>query len=245
MRRSFASYQLLVRWEYLRFRSQIPLIIAIQVLLGMGIVFGFSLLLGHVDPLTALFFTTGAPTLGLLLLGLNIVPQEVSQAKLTGRYEYIASLPVPRLSALAATVSFWIVMQLPGTAMTLFLARLRFHVHLHLGLAAFPAVVLVALTGASVGYALASVLKPNVANQVGSFVSILLLLFSPVNFPASRMPAALQAVHRFLPVEYMADVVRGSLTGHYDTSAPLAFAVVTIWCVVGLSASYAVAIRRR
>ena len=245
MRRSFASYRLLVRWNYLRYRGLLPMLIGMQILLGLGIVFGFTLLLRHVDPQTALFFTTGAPTLGLLLLGFNIVPQEVSQAKLTGRAEYVASLPVPRLSSLAADVTWWILVQLPGMLVTLFVARLRFHIHLHVAWTVVPAIALVALTGASVGYGIASVLRPNIANQLTQFLSIGLLLFSPINYPASRMPLAMRAVHRVLPVQYMGDIVRGSLTGHYATGAALAFAVVTVWCTAGLAASYAVAIRRR
>jgi ABC-2 type transport system permease protein len=202
------------------------------------------LLLRHVDAESALYFTTGAPTLGLLLLGLTVVPQEVSQAKLTGRHEYIATLPVPRLSALAAEVTWWLLVQLPGTAVTLLFATLRFHIHLRIGWTVIPAITLVALTGASVGYALAALLKPNVANQITSFLSVGLLLFSPVNFPASRLPGGLRALHRVLPVEYMADIVRGSLTGRYSTSAALAFGVVAAWCAAGLLASYRVAIRR-
>ena len=105
--------------------------------------------------------------------------------------------------------------------------------------------MLVALTGASVGYALASALKPQVAAQITSFLSIGILLFSPINFPADRLPGTLRAVHRVLPIEYMADVMRGSLTGHYESGAALAFAMVAGWCIAGLVVSTRVATRRR
>jgi len=245
MRRFWDSYRLLLKWEMLRSRAFLPMLITIQILLGVGIVYGFALLLPHIDSESAIFLATGAPTLGLIVLGLTIVPQEVSQAKLTGRADYIACLPVPRLTALAATVSYWLVVQLPGIAATLAVARLRFDITLHLGLAVVPAIILVSLTGAAVGYATASVLKPQIAQQVTSFLSIGILLFSPINYPASRLPGALRAIHRVLPVEYMADVVRGSLTGRYDTSASVALTVVTAWCVAGLFVSYRVAVRRR
>jgi ABC-2 type transport system permease protein len=214
-------------------------------LLGVGIVYGFALLLPNIDPTTARYLATGAPTLGLIIMGLTVVPQEVSQAKLTGRYDYIASLPVPRLAPLAADVTFWLVAQLPGTVATLLVASLRFDIHLKVGLSVIPAIVLVALTGASVGYALASLVKPQLAQQITNFLSIGVLLFSPINFPATRLPDVLRAVHRVLPVQYMADVVRGSLTGDYTVSASLAFAVVAAWCAAGLALSYRVAVHRR
>jgi hypothetical protein len=85
----------LLKWQYLRSRSFLPMIVIIQVMLGLGIVYGFALLVPHIDSTSALYFATGAPTLGLIILGLTVVPQEVSQGKLTGRYEYVATLPVP------------------------------------------------------------------------------------------------------------------------------------------------------
>jgi ABC-2 type transport system permease protein len=245
MQRSFDSYRLLLKWQYLRSRSILPMLVVIQVMLGVGIVYGFALLLPHIDRTSALYFATGAPTLGLIILGLTVVPQEVSQAKLTGRHEYIATLPVPRLAALAAEVSWWLLVQLPGTVLTLAVAVMRFHIHLRPAWTVVPAIALVALTGASVGFALASVLKPQIAQQVTSFISIGVLLFSPINFPADRLPPVLRAIHRVLPVQYMADVMRGSLTGRYAASAGLAFAVVAGWCAVGLLVSYRVAVRRR
>jgi ABC-2 type transport system permease protein len=75
-------------------------------------------------------------------------------------------------------------------------------------------------------------------------LSIGILLFSPINFPADRLPGALRAVHRALPIEYMADVVRGSLSGNYAVAPLTAFAVVAAWCAAGLLLSYRVAVRR-
>jgi len=245
VRRSWDSYRLLLKWQYLRFRTFVPQLITIQVLLGVGIVYGFALLIPHLDSESARFLATGAPTLGLIMLGLTVVPQEVSQAKLSGRHDYVAALPVPRLAAMAAEVTWWLLVQLPGIAATIVVAAFRLHVHFHFGLTVIPALLLVSLTGAAVGYALASALQPQVASQIANFTSIAVLLFSPINYPAARLPAALRAVHRVLPVQYMADVVRGSLTARYDTSAALAFTVVALWCTAGLALSYRVATRRR
>ena len=245
MQRSLASYRLLLKWQYLRMRTFLPTLIIIQTLLGVGIVYGFALLLPHVDKTSALYFATGAPTLGLIMLGLTIVPQEVSQAKLNGRHEYIATLPVPRLASLAADVTWWLLVQIPGIVLTLVVAELRFHIHLQPAWSVVPAIALVGLAGASVGYAIASLLSPQIAQQISNFVSIGALLFSPITFPAARLPSVLRALHRVLPIQYMADVMRGSLTGVYAESAVVAFAVVTAWCLAGLAVSYRAAVRRR
>jgi len=244
VRRFWDSYRLLLRWHALRMRGDIVMLIVIQIALAVGVVYGLGLLLPHIDRQSALYLSTGAPTIGLIVLGLAVVPQEVAQARLSGRQQYIAGLPVPVLAPLAADVSWWLAIQLPGTALSLLAASLRFHVHLHVGWTVIPAIVLVALTGATVGHALASALRPVVAMQVASFLSIVVLLYSPINFPPGRMPAALQTMHRFLPIEYMADVVRGSLTGHHALAPAIAFAIVGAWCAAGLAISARVALRR-
>jgi ABC-2 type transport system permease protein len=244
MRPSLESWALLMRWQYLRSRSFLPVMVTIQVLLAVGVIYGLALLLPDIDRSTALYLSTGAPTLSLLVLGLNVVPQEVTQARLTGRHEYFRALPVPRLAPLAAEVTFWLLVQLPGTVLALVVASLRFDVGLQVGWGVVPAILLVALAGAAVGYAMAVSLPPQVTGLATSFLSVLILLFSPLNFPADRLPDVLQVLHRALPIQYMADVVRGSLTGHYDDPAVLAFGVVAAWCAAGLAVSYRAAVRR-
>ena len=244
MRRALDSYCLLLRWQLMRYRTTIPVLVLIQVMLAVGVVYGLAFLVPDIDRTTALYLSTGAPTLTLILLGLNAVPQEVTQGRIAGRYDYLMSLPVPRLAPLASEITFWLAVQVPGTAVALAIAAARFDIGLDIDWAVVPAIVLVALTAASVGYALAVGFQPQVATQISGFIGILLLLFSPINFPADRMPGFLQAIHQVLPVQYMADLVRGGLTGVYETSAATAFAVVGGWCVAGLAISYRAATRQ-
>jgi ABC-2 type transport system permease protein len=235
----------LLVWQYHRFKRFLPMIIVIQVLLAFGIVYGLAFLIPHIDPTTALYLATGAPTITLLVMGLTMVPQEVSQGKLTGRFEYLSALPIPRLATLATDVAFWLLSQLPGTALAVVVAAIRFHFALHVSWMVVPVVFLVAFSGASIGYGLAMLLQPQVSQQLSSFISIGILLFSPINFPLGRLPVWVADVHRVLPVMYMGNLVRWSLTGRFGGSIPEAFAVVGVWCAAGLAASYALAVHRR
>ena len=245
MRDSLRAYLLLLIWQLHRFKRFLPLIVIIQLALAVGIVYGLAFLIPHIDPQSALFLATGAPTITLLIMGLTFVPQEVSQGKLTGRFAYLSSLPIPRLATLASDVTFWLIAQIPGTALALLVASLRFRFALHVSWTVIPAVLLVALSGASVGYALAMLAHPRVAQEVSSFVSIGILLFSPVDFPMSRLPSALRAIHTVLPIKYMADLIRWSLTGRFVERPALAFVVVAAWCAAGLATSYRLAVKRR
>lgn len=238
------AYILLLRWQLLRYRKQVALFATIQVALGVGVIYGFSFLVPHVTPQVALYFSTGAPTLSLILMGLTALPQDTAQARTSGRFEYIAALPVPRLAPMLADLSLWLLIQIPGTVLTLLIAWAKFGVALHIGVLVVPAVILVATTSAAVGYAIAVALPPTATAQVASFVSIVLLLFSPINFPLDRLPVWLQDIHRGLPVTYMSDIMRGGLTGKYGANALLAFGVVIAWCAAGLAVSARAANRR-
>jgi ABC-2 type transport system permease protein len=238
------SYRLLFSWQFLRMRRDLVLLVVIQVALALGIVYGLALLIPDVDSRSAMFLATGAPTVTLLILGLSVVPQEVSRGKETGRDAYISALPVPRLAPPAAELSFWLLAQLPGTVLAVVVASLRFDFALDVHLTVVPAVLLVALGGATVGYALAQVLRPQAASQIASLLAIGILLFSPINFPAERLPGPVEAVHAVLPIKYMADLVRWSLTGRFADDLALAFGIVALWCAVGIAASWRVAVRR-
>jgi ABC-2 type transport system permease protein len=236
---------LLFAWQFHRFKRLLPMLVVIQVALALGIIYGLSFLIPNIDPRTAMYLSTGAPTLSLLILGFTVVPQETSQGKLTGRFDYLSSLPVPRLATLTTDVSFWLLAQLPGTVIAILVSSWRFDFGLDVRWTIVPAVLLIALTGACVGNALAMVLQPQVANQLTSFISIGILLFSPINFPAERLPAGLEAIHRVLPIQYMADLVRYGLTGRFVSRPGLALAVVAAWCAAGLAVSYRTATKRR
>jgi ABC-2 type transport system permease protein len=244
MRRWCTSYLLLVRWTAIRLRYLLPMVLVTQALMAVGIVIGFSFLLPSVDPGTALYLSTGAPTLSLITMGMVTAPQLVAQAKTEGTFEYNRTLPVPRTAVLAADVTTWLITGAPGLVLALVTATLRFDLHLRLSPLVVPAMLLVALTTMAIGYAIAYASAPaftSVATQVIVFVA---LMFSPINFPADRLPGWLQAVHELLPFEYLAEVVRDTLATPATGVDPLPFAVLAIWCTAGLAVTLRVMTRR-
>ena len=112
--RALRSYRLLVRWQALRLKAFLPLAIVVQALFAFGIVVGYPLLFPEIDQLTVLFLATGAPAITLITMGLVALPQVVAQAKLEGTLEYMRSLPVPRMLYLAADLTVWLAIVLPG-----------------------------------------------------------------------------------------------------------------------------------
>ena len=205
------SYPLLVRWNALRLKEFLPLAIVVQGLFALGIVIGYPLLFPEIDKLTILYLSTGAPAITLITMGLVAVPQMVASARTEGSYEYMRSLPVPRYVHLLADLTVWAVVVLPGVVFAILLGAWRFSLDLDVSALVVPALVLTTLTAASIGYALASVLPPMLANLITQVLIVFPLMFSPLNFPAERLPDWLAAIHAVLPIQAMGELIRGTL----------------------------------
>lgn len=238
------SYRLLVTWRIRSMKGFLPLAIVVQALFAFGIVAGYPLLFPAIDRTTVLFLATGAPAITLITMGLVAVPQLVAQAKTEGSLEYMRTLPVARVLYLLADMTVWLAIVLPGVAFAIVVGAVRFGLDLAVSPLLVPALLLVAFTATSVGYALASLLPPQVAHLSTQVLVVVVLMFSPLNFPADRLPDWLAAIHRFLPIQAMGDVVRGTLA---TTTFPLGagpFVVIAAWAIAGFGASYAVMNRR-
>ena len=233
------SYTLLVRWQALRLKTFLPLAAVVQGLFAFGIVVGYPMFFPQLDEMTVLFLATGAPAITLITMGMVVLPQVVAQSKLEGSLEYMRSLPVPRMTYLMADLTVWLAVVLPGVVFAIAVGSWAFDLALSISLSIIPAVLLVVTTAAAVGYALASILPPLMAMLLSQVLIFGVLLFSPVNYPAERMPDWMQTVHSLLPVQAMAEVIRGSLASDTFNLTAGPFVLLSAWCVLSLGLSWA------
>ena len=235
---------LLLQWQFRRMSQFLPLLVVVQILLAVTTVLGYGLLVGTPPPEQALYLATGASTVTLVMVGLVMTPQLVAQARTEGSLDWMRTLPVPRWTFLASDLLMWTLIALPGMVLGIVAGVVRFDVQLSIAPWLVAAALLVSLTAASVGYAMASVLPPMLAMLLTQVLVFVVLLFSPVSYPASRMPEWLQHAHAYLPIEPMAQVVRAGLASA-DFSVPgRSLVVLGVWCVASVGAALA-ALRRR
>jgi len=235
---------LLLQWQLRRGSTVMPLLVAVQIAMAVATVVGYGLLVGDPTPDVALYLATGAPTITLITVGLVMTPQMLGQAKTEGSLDWMRTLPVPRWTFLASDLLMWTLIALPGMVLGIVAGVMRFDVQLSIAPWLVAAALLVSLTSASVGYAMASVLPPMLAMLMTQVLVFVVLLFSPVSYPASRMPEWLQHAHEYLPIEPMAQVVRAGLA-NADFSVPgRSIVVLGVWCVASVAAALA-ALRRR
>jgi ABC-2 type transport system permease protein len=238
------SYTLLIRWQALRLKTYLPLAFVVQSLFAFGIVVGYPLFFPEIDEMTMLFLATGAPAVTLITMGVVVLPQVVAQSKLEGSLEFMRSLPVPRMAYLMADLSVWTAVVLPGVVFGVAVGAWAFDLALSLSIFIVPAVLLVVTTAAALGYAMASVLPPMIAMLLSQVLVFGVLLFSPINYPADRLPEWMQSIHSVLPVQAMGEVVRGSLASGVFGLTIVPFVTLGIWCAAALALSY-LALQRR
>jgi len=205
---------------------------------------GYPLLFPTIDKTTILYLATGGPVIALVTMGLVAVPQMVSAAKTEGTLAYMRTLPIPRVVYLLADMTVWLTVVLPGVALAVVIGSIRFGLDLQISPLVIPAVILVAVTATSIGYALASLVPPMVANMASQVLVVFILMFSPLNFPADRLPGWLAAVHNVLPIQAMGEVMRGTLASNSFPITVGAFSLLGVWCVASFAATSVVLTRR-
>lgn len=226
------SFRLMTKWQLLSLKTSLPFIVVIQLIIAVGTVYGLGYLFPNVDPMSAKYIVTGAVTMTLIALGLTLVPQHIAQMKERETFDYLWSLPVPRAVFLASDFVVWTAVVTPGVIAALLIGSQRYGFALDVSGWMIPAFLLVALTSTTVGMAVAHLSpSPMLTGIITNVIIFSLFLFSPVNFPAERLPEWLQSVHEVLPVVYMADLVRGTATSGIVDDVGRAALAVGLWCL--------------
>jgi ABC-2 type transport system permease protein len=204
---------MMTRWELSSLRLLLPLIIALQIVIGGGFALGIGLFFDEIPVRNALFLATGVSVVTLITVGLVLGPQLVGNHKVAGTYEFLWSLPVPRTTQTAAWLTVNSVIAIPGMVAALVVSDWRYDLALEVSWTVIPAVLLTIGTATMVGYAFAHAIpKPMVTQMITQLLIFVILGFSPINFPPENLPDWLVSVNQWLPFQHMAAVIRDSLT---------------------------------
>ena len=235
---------LLAQWQFRRQAQSLPLIIVVQIFIAIATVIGYGLLVGRPTPQVGLYLATGAPTITLITVGLVMTPQVVAQSKTEGSFDWMRTLPVPRTAFLFSDLLMWSLLALPGMVLGIIAGALRFDVALSPAPWIVGAAIIVSVTAASIGYAMATLLPPAVATLMTQMIIFIVMLFSPVSYPADRLPTWLATAHEYLPVEPMAQLIRAGLAPDQFDISGRSLVVLSTWCAAAILGAVA-ALRRQ
>lgn len=239
------TYLALLRWNLAQIGPMLPLVVIVQALIAAGIIVGFGFLIPGIDPATALFLSTGAPTVLLLTVGFVMVPQAVATARTNGTFGYLRSLPIQRIVLLLADFTLWVLVALPGVAVAVLVASLRFDLTFSIDwLVLVPAALLVTVMATAVGYAIAVSMRPMLAQLATQVLIFFVMLFSPITFPVTQLPRWFQSLHDVLPARPGADLMRAGLASDVYSASGRDLLVLAVWTVLGLAVTLRALVRR-
>lgn len=235
---------LLLQWNFNGIKEYLPMIIVIQALMAVLTVFGYSMFLGDVPLLAAQYLVAGSVTVQIMTVGLVMTPQNVSTGKQNGSLGWFRTLPVPRMAFFLADVLVYGIVSVPAALLSLFLGQWHLGVTLSITPWLIPAALLIAIVAATIGYSLALLLPPQVAQLATQVIIFIILMFSPINFPASNMPTWLATAHQWLPFAPIAELMRSNLMSDVFTMPVRSAIVLAIWTILALIGSARVLTRR-
>jgi ABC-2 type transport system permease protein len=106
--------------------------------------------------------------------------------------------------------------------------------------------LLTVLMATSVGLAFAHALpRPEATILITQILGFGILVFSPINYPAERLPVWLQTLHQFLPFQHAAVVMRGALAAGLEHDVGRSYAILAVWTAVSWVVTLWVLNRRR
>jgi ABC-2 type transport system permease protein len=229
---------MMTRWELGSLRLLLPLIVALQIVIGGGFALGIGLFFDEMPVRNALFLATGVAVVTLITVGIVLGPQLVSNHKVAGTYDFLWSLPVPRTTQAAAWLTVNTIIAVPGMVAALLIADRRYDLTLHVSPAIVPAVLLTIGTATLIGYAFAHAIpKPMVTNMITQLLIFVILGFSPINFPPENLPGWLAAFNEWLPFQHMAAVIRAALTNGLVDNVGWSYLILA--CYAAISATVA------
>ncbi|HEX6301396.1 MAG TPA: ABC transporter permease [Acidimicrobiia bacterium] len=236
IRHWIASFVVMTRWELGSLRMLLPLVVAIQIVIGGGFALGVGLLFENIPTRNALYLSTGVAVVTLITVGFVLGPQLVANHKMAGTYDFMWSLPVPRTSQAASWVAVNGVIAIPGMVAALLIADWRYDLPLSLSPSILPAVLLTIVAATMIGYAFAhAIKKPMITQLITQLLIFVILGFAPINFPPENLPGWLADLNLWLPFYHMAVVMRDGLTESLVTRVGRSYLVLTTYTMASVA----------
>lgn len=226
--RFFLTLYTVMRWSVIRHRYLIAVFTLIQMIFAVAIVYGMAFLIPILDGIAGIYLASGAMSLGIIAVGCALAPQIISEAKINGVLAYQRTLPVARSILLISDMFIWCIASVPGIIMSGLAGSFRFHINIQVSVTGICVLLAAQLVTICIGFAIAYCFPSNMVALVTQVIMLGGLLFSPITYPAERLPAWTMPFYNSLPFVRIAQAVRAYLFG-FDSFTVSGFAVIFVW----------------
>ena len=221
----------IIHWSLIRHKYLIPTFSIVQGIFAVAIICGMALLIPEIDEVTAVYLSSGALTLDIIAIGCVLAPQIVNESKQNGVFKYQKTLPVSRSIILLSDIIIWGIASLPGILMGCIAAVLRFDVDLQINFGSIMIILISQFSMIYIGFCIAYWFPPNMMALATQVIMIGGLLFSPITYPAERLPRWTEYIYKILPFVPTSDLIRTSFFGGKEISYYDLF-IVLLWGIL-------------
>lgn len=234
----------LIKWSLLRHKIYIPIFVIVQVILSLAVIYGFSFVTNSVDSLSKSFLYTGSITINIIAITCVLSPQIVSESKQNGIFAYQKTLDISKVQIILSDLIIWTLLALPGFIVSTLLGAFNFMISIKITLLGILSLLFVIISLTLLGFAIAYVLPENIMALITQLIMIGGLLFSPIIYPAERLPICMGKVYNNLPFVPVSNIIRYNFFGLENFSSR-DYLVVFIWGISSFFVSIYILSRRK
>ncbi len=234
----------LLRWSLIRHKFYIPVFVIVQIILSVGVIYGFSFVTNANTTLLKSYLCTGAITINIIAVTCVLAPQIVSEAKQNGVFNYQKTLPISRFELLFSDLVIWSIISFPGILISMFVGSISFDISVSINLIGILSLIFVIISLILLGFSIAYLLSPNIMTLITQVIMLGGLLFSPIIYPTDRLPLWTEHIYNSLPFVPASKIIRFSLF-NLDNFDIKGYIVVLIWGVISFITCMYIISRRK
>lgn len=223
---------------YMKTIKQFLLEISILFKIQISIIreqWAFIFLLASLFPFTTLMFLkfyTVNPTpeimiriiignmlFALIIMGLNVMAQEISWQKHQGHFTFYASLPIRKINFVIANLFRGLIISLPSFLILAGIGQLVYNIQFQFSLWIIPVVLLTITSVVSIGVFI-GFWSPNhqLTNLLVQGLMMVIGFMTPVMVDINQLPIVLQWFSYLVPTTYASEALRSLLTNGMSIS---------------------------
>ncbi|WP_239076138.1 ABC transporter permease, partial [Streptomyces sp. SID9913] len=223
--------------QMLEVRTTWSWVLMFGLLMPAAMVFGLTRIgNGLSDEQSLLFIVSGAAIFSVANEGIGTLAQRIGVLRQDGMMVYYASLPISRISFLAAMVFSRLLLILPGLITPMITAKLMYDTDFVISPALLIVLPLSCMALSAIGLAIGTLVRSmDLLLVIVNLMIFVLLLVAPVLIPIESLPVPLQIFGYLLPPTYAAESLRLALMGDFGTAFLLNIAALSAMTAVGLA----------
>ncbi|MGW1438052.1 ATP-binding cassette domain-containing protein [Streptomyces griseus] len=223
--------------QMLEVRTTWSWVLMFGLLMPAAMVFGLTRIGdGLSDEESLLFIVSGAAIFSVANEGIGTLAQRIGALRQDGMMVYYASLPISRISFLAAMVFSRLLLILPGLITPMITAKLMYDTDFVISPVLLLVLPLACMALSAIGLAIGTLVRSmDLLLVIVNLMIFVLLLVAPVLIPIESLPVPLQVFGYLLPPTYAAESLRLALVGDFGSAFLLNIGVLTAMTAVGLA----------